>query len=156
MMAWQCISPKVILKGFKKRCISSTVDETEDDMLWNDTEEDGSVTSWVWGRTRHWLWRQRQWHWLIKLDRICHALCIQYTKLIAKYFFLSRCFIWGGGVILDSGRYGIIPACLEELMKTITCMAIKPMFGQHFEQWISQIWSRFTNIQSDRQRNKET
>jgi hypothetical protein len=28
-MAWQCVSPKVILKGFKKCCISNTVDETD-------------------------------------------------------------------------------------------------------------------------------
>jgi hypothetical protein len=27
-MAWQCVSPKVILKGFKC-CISNTVDETD-------------------------------------------------------------------------------------------------------------------------------
>jgi hypothetical protein len=31
----------VIAKGFKKCCISSTVDRT--DMLWNDSEEDGDV-----------------------------------------------------------------------------------------------------------------
>jgi hypothetical protein len=32
-MAWQCISPEVILKGFKKCCISNAMDETGDDML---------------------------------------------------------------------------------------------------------------------------
>jgi hypothetical protein len=44
-MAWQCISPEVILKGFKKCCTSNAVDEAEDDILWNDSEEDGNVRS---------------------------------------------------------------------------------------------------------------
>jgi hypothetical protein len=35
----------VTVKGFKKCCISNAVDETDDDMLWNDSEEDGNVTS---------------------------------------------------------------------------------------------------------------
>jgi hypothetical protein len=35
--AWQCISPEVIVKGFKKCCISNAVDGTDDDMLWNDS-----------------------------------------------------------------------------------------------------------------------
>jgi hypothetical protein len=29
--AWQCISPTVILNGFKKCCISNAVDESDDD-----------------------------------------------------------------------------------------------------------------------------
>ena len=33
------------MKGFKKCCISITVDETDDDMLWNESEEDGDVRS---------------------------------------------------------------------------------------------------------------
>jgi hypothetical protein len=44
-MAWQHISPEVILKGVKKCCISSAVDGTEDGMLWNDGAEDGNVRS---------------------------------------------------------------------------------------------------------------
>jgi len=44
--AWQCISPEVIVKGFKKCHISSAVDETDDDMLWNGSAEDGNVRSW--------------------------------------------------------------------------------------------------------------
>jgi hypothetical protein len=32
-MEWQCISPDVIVRGFKKCCISNEVDETDDDML---------------------------------------------------------------------------------------------------------------------------
>jgi hypothetical protein len=38
---WQCISPGVTVKGFEKFCISNAVDGT-DDMLWSDSEEDGS------------------------------------------------------------------------------------------------------------------
>jgi hypothetical protein len=40
--AWQHISPEVTVKGFKKCCISKTVD---DNMLWNGTEEYGNVRS---------------------------------------------------------------------------------------------------------------
>jgi hypothetical protein len=42
-MTWQCISPEVILKGFRKCCIS--IAETDDDMLWNGSKEDGNVRS---------------------------------------------------------------------------------------------------------------
>jgi len=38
-MAWQSISPEVTVKGFKKCCTSSAVDGTEDDMLWNGSED---------------------------------------------------------------------------------------------------------------------
>jgi len=31
--------------GFQKCCISSAVDDTDDDMLWNGNEEDGNVGS---------------------------------------------------------------------------------------------------------------
>jgi hypothetical protein len=44
-MAWQHISPAVILKGFEKCFISSAVDEADNDMLWNGSEEDGTVRS---------------------------------------------------------------------------------------------------------------
>jgi hypothetical protein len=43
-MVWQCISPEVTVKGFKKCCISSALDGT-DDILWNGREEDGNVWS---------------------------------------------------------------------------------------------------------------
>jgi len=33
------------VKGFKKYCISNAVDETDGDMLWDDSEEDGNVGS---------------------------------------------------------------------------------------------------------------
>jgi hypothetical protein len=41
-MAWQCIPPEVT-EGFKRCCISSAMGRTDDDMLWNDSEEDGDV-----------------------------------------------------------------------------------------------------------------
>ena len=31
------------LKGFKKCCISNTMDGTDDDMWWNGSEEDGNI-----------------------------------------------------------------------------------------------------------------
>jgi len=41
-MAWQHMAPEAIVKGvFKKYCMSTTVDETDDDILWNNSEEDG-------------------------------------------------------------------------------------------------------------------
>ena len=33
------------VKGFQRCCISSVLDETDDDELWNDGKEDGSVRS---------------------------------------------------------------------------------------------------------------
>jgi hypothetical protein len=42
---WQRISPEVTVKGFKKCWLSIAVDETDDDMLWNGSEEDGNVRS---------------------------------------------------------------------------------------------------------------
>jgi len=44
-MAWQCISPEVIVKHFKKCCTASAVDGTDYEMLWKDCEEDGNVSS---------------------------------------------------------------------------------------------------------------
>jgi len=43
--AWQHISPEVIMKGFRKCCISSVVDGTDDDTLCNDSKEKGNVSS---------------------------------------------------------------------------------------------------------------
>jgi len=40
---WQCISPEVTVKGFKKCCTSTVVDGIDDDMLCNGSEEDGNV-----------------------------------------------------------------------------------------------------------------
>ena len=32
------------MKGMKKSCLSSAVDKTDDDMLWNGSAEDGNVS----------------------------------------------------------------------------------------------------------------
>ena len=44
-MAWYCISPEVTVKFFKMCCISNTINETDDDMSWNVSEEIGNVRS---------------------------------------------------------------------------------------------------------------
>jgi len=41
--AWQRISPEVTAKGVRECCMSNVVDGTDGDMLWNGSEEDGSV-----------------------------------------------------------------------------------------------------------------
>ena len=43
--AWQCISPAVTVKDFKKCCICNVVDGADGDMLWNGSEGDGNVGS---------------------------------------------------------------------------------------------------------------
>ena len=43
--AWQCNSPEVTVKGFKKCCISRVVDKTDDGVLWHGSKEDGNVKS---------------------------------------------------------------------------------------------------------------
>jgi hypothetical protein len=46
MTAWQyIISPEVLVKVFERCCVSNAVDEPDDDMLWNGSEEDGDVRS---------------------------------------------------------------------------------------------------------------
>jgi hypothetical protein len=45
IMAWQHISPEVIMKGFRKCCISNEMDETDNGILWNSSEEEGNVRS---------------------------------------------------------------------------------------------------------------
>ena len=42
---WQHNPPQVTVKGFKKCCVSSALDGTDDIMFWNDKEEDGNVRS---------------------------------------------------------------------------------------------------------------
>jgi hypothetical protein len=37
--SWQRICPEVIVKGFKKCCISNAMDGRQDDILWEDEEE---------------------------------------------------------------------------------------------------------------------
>ena len=42
-MAWRCVLSELIV--FKRCCIFSALDGTDDDVLWNDSEEDGDVRS---------------------------------------------------------------------------------------------------------------
>ena len=41
--SWHFISPEVTVKGFKKCRISTALDETDGDMLWNGTDEDAML-----------------------------------------------------------------------------------------------------------------
>jgi hypothetical protein len=83
--AWQQISPELILKGFKKCCISNTVDGTNVDMLWNDRKRTGMLGASV--RKMKALPVKMDPVTLVgKVDRISHAFCIQCMKLIAKFF----------------------------------------------------------------------
>jgi hypothetical protein len=75
---------------------------TDDDILWNDSEEDGMLG--VWGRWRWWLWRWIEWHRLVKVDRILHALCIKCMTLIAQFFRSSFIF---ARVVLDMNHISI-------------------------------------------------
>jgi hypothetical protein len=43
-MAWQHISPEETVYDFKNYCMSNAMDGT-DDMTWNESEEDGNVSS---------------------------------------------------------------------------------------------------------------
>jgi hypothetical protein len=43
--AWQRISPEVTVKDFKECCMSSEMDKTDDDMLWNGSDVEGTVSS---------------------------------------------------------------------------------------------------------------
>ena len=41
--AWLCISPQVILKGFKRCYTSKAVDKTDDEIPWDGSEEEWNV-----------------------------------------------------------------------------------------------------------------
>ena len=45
IIAWRCISPNGTAKGFQKCCITNAVDKTDDDKLWNGSDEDGNVST---------------------------------------------------------------------------------------------------------------
>jgi len=44
-MAWQSISPDVMVKGFRKCCMSNGMDGTDNNMLWHSNGEEGNVMS---------------------------------------------------------------------------------------------------------------
>jgi hypothetical protein len=41
----QSISPEVTVNGFKECCVSTAVDDTDDDVLWNGSEVAGNIRS---------------------------------------------------------------------------------------------------------------
>ena len=42
---WQCIRPEVTVESFKKCCTSNATDETDNDMLWYRSAEEGDIRS---------------------------------------------------------------------------------------------------------------
>jgi hypothetical protein len=45
--AWKAIPGSIIVRSFKKCCISNALDESEDDILWKDDGEDKGDGDWV-------------------------------------------------------------------------------------------------------------
>ena len=45
--AWKAIPEIIIIRSFKKRCISNALDGSEDDVLWEDDGEDKDDSDWV-------------------------------------------------------------------------------------------------------------
>ena len=45
--AWKAIPQSIIFRYFKKCCINNALDESEDDILWEDNGEDKDESDWV-------------------------------------------------------------------------------------------------------------
>ena len=45
--AWKAIPESIIIRSFKKCFISNALDESEDDILWEDDDEDKDDSDWV-------------------------------------------------------------------------------------------------------------
>ena len=45
--AWEAIPESIIVRFFKKCCISNALDGSEDDILWEDDGEDKDDSDWV-------------------------------------------------------------------------------------------------------------
>jgi hypothetical protein len=45
--AWKAIQYSIIIRSFKKYCISNALDGSEDDILWEDDGEDKDDSDWV-------------------------------------------------------------------------------------------------------------
>jgi hypothetical protein len=45
--AWKAIPESIIVRSFKKFCISNALDHSEDDILWEDDGEDKDDSDWV-------------------------------------------------------------------------------------------------------------
>ena len=84
-MAPQRISPQVTVKGCQNCWISNPTDQTDDDVLWNGSEEDGNVRSEC-EEDEGTDCEDAEWQWLVKVNRIWPALCIKWMQLIVNYF----------------------------------------------------------------------
>ena len=49
LTAWKAILESIIVRSFKKCCISNALDGSEDDILWEDDGEDKNGSDWVTG-----------------------------------------------------------------------------------------------------------
>jgi len=47
LAAWKTILDSIIVRSFKKCCISNVLDGSEDDILWEDNGEDKDDSDWV-------------------------------------------------------------------------------------------------------------
>ena len=47
LAAWKAIPESIIVRSFKKCCISNALDGSEDDILWEDDGEDKDDSDWV-------------------------------------------------------------------------------------------------------------
>jgi len=45
--AWKAIPESIIVRSFRKCCISNALDGSEDDILWEDDGEDKDDSDWV-------------------------------------------------------------------------------------------------------------
>jgi hypothetical protein len=45
--AWKAIPESIIVRSFKKCCISNALNRSEEDVLWEDDGEDTDDTDWV-------------------------------------------------------------------------------------------------------------
>ena len=45
--AWKAIPESIIVRSFKKRCISNVLEGSEDDILWEDDDEEKDDSDWV-------------------------------------------------------------------------------------------------------------
>jgi len=45
--AWKAIPENIIVRSFKKCCVSNALDGSEDDILWEDDGEDKGDGDWV-------------------------------------------------------------------------------------------------------------
>jgi len=45
--AWKAIPESIIIKSFKKFCISNALDRSNDDILWEDNGEDKDDSDWL-------------------------------------------------------------------------------------------------------------